>query len=270
LNSFSNELKVYATKILVVAAIVLVVYSIVYIADLFSSYFYLYEYIPYIWLVFRLFLAVLIIYIGAIIYKISRVVSKTGTSSLRNLVSLRKKPFSFVPLMMMLCISVPLLISLFVSPPLAELNRPYSGQLIYKEWLAGYFGYADDDTYMGVRITDTIDLQTLYTRAQAHGYDVIYGYDVTTYYYTTNKTAKYEKTPKVTIKQVIVLGENKSVTFIVTTYSEGFVKINVESKYFLNTNWIRGTFAKMFFDVGLPTIGIWRFTIVENWISTFD
>lgn len=164
-----------------------------------------------------------------------------------------------------------LLASLFcVATFLSFYFRPYYGELIYEEWLAGYYGYADDYTYMGVRITDAIDLQKLSTRAQARGYDTTLGYDITTYYHTSNKTAQYIKTPRVTIKYVITFEENKSATFTVTAYNEGFVKIDVESKYFLNTNWIRLIFAKMFFDMGLPTISIWRFTITENWIGKLD
>lgn len=270
MNSSSGELKAYATKILVAVAIVLVLYGIFYIADLFGSYLGRYEYVSIIWLIFRLFLAVAIIYIGTITYKFGHVVSKISMGSSRNILFFKKKWSFFVLSLMILCISIPILILFYASPLLAEYYCPYSGHLIYEDRLAGYFGYADDDTYLGVRIADTIDLQTLYTRAQAYGYDVIQEYDVTTYYYTINRTVRYEKTPRVTIKQGIILNENKSVTFIISAYNEGFVKINVESKYFLDTNWIRGIFAKMFNDIGLPTIGIWKFTIVENWIGTVD
>lgn len=375
MNSSSSELKAYATKILVAVAIVLVLYGIFYIADLFSSYLYLYEYVPLIWLAFRLFLAAVIIYIGVMMYKIGRVVSKISTSSLRNILSLKKKLSLFVPLMMILCISIPLLISFYASPPLAEYYRPYNGQLIYEDRLAGYYGYGDG-IHTCVRITNTIDLQTLFTSAQAHGYNATYkpatiglssseeycsvlrtsdsidiyynrGGNETSFDYavptwtlidchyktledwfesrlreffphlTDEECSDFAKRlasgyhtikisgspdwesvknylgafsdvhsvpigyvfeyysrgrigyeiPSVTIKQAMILNDNKSITFIVSANSRGFVTINVGSKYFLNIDWIREIFAKMFFDIGLPTAGIWKFTIVENWIG---
>jgi len=137
-------------------------------------------------------------------------------------------------------------------------------ELIYEERLVGYYGYAADYTSMGLRIANAIDLQILSTLAQARGYNTTLGYDTTTYYYTSNKTAQYIKTPRARIKHVIILEVNKSVTFTVTAYNEGFVKINVESKYFLNTNWIRLIFAKTFLNFCLPIIGIWKFTITEK------
>lgn len=378
MDSSSSELKAYATKILVAVAIVVVLYGIFYIADLLSSYLYLYEYVPLIWLVFRLFLAAAIIYIGAMMYRIGRVVSKISTSSLGNILVLKKKSSLFVPLMMILSISIPIFISFYASPPLAEYYPPYHGQLIYEDRLAGYYGYGDG-IHTCVRITNTINLQTLFTRAQAHGYDTTYkpatislssseeycsvlrsiksidiyynrggnetlfDYVVPTWtlidchyktpedwfesrlheffpHLTDEECSSFAKrlasgyhtikisgspdwesvknylggsgyvhcvpidyifeyyskgrigyeTPSVTIKQAIILNENKSVTFIVSANSRGFVTINVKSKYFLNINWIREIFAKMFFDVGLPTVGVWKFTIVENWIGTID
>jgi hypothetical protein len=76
--------------------------------------------------------------------------------------------------------------------------------------------------------------------------------------------------PSATIRQVMVLNENKSVIFVISANSQGFATINVDSKYFLNINWIRLIFAKMFLDVGLPVIGILKFVITENRIFTFD
>lgn len=267
MNSSSDELKSYVTKIVAAVATAVVLYGIFYIIDSVSSFAYLYEVIPFIWLVFRLFLAAVVIYVGVMAYKVSRSVLKMSGSYSKKIMFPRKRVFSLV-LLMMICISIPVVISRYVPLSLTLVFRPYSGQLVYEEWLAGYFGYADDYSYKGVQILDAIDLQTLSARAEAREYDVIRGNDTTTYYYADNKTYHYIRTPKVAIRHIIILEEKKSVTFTVTAYNEGFVKINVESKYFLNTHWIRGIFAQMFFDIGLPTAKIWRYTIIENWIGT--
>ena len=84
-----------------------------------------------------------------------------------------------------------------------------------------------------------------------------------TEYYSKGRIG-YE-TPSVTIRQTTILEDNKSVTFIISANSQGFVTIYAETKYFLNINWIRAVFAKMFFEVGLPITGIFKFTLVENW-----
>ena len=75
---------------------------------------------------------------------------------------------------MMLSVSVPTFISFYTSLPLGNYGYfpHYGGQLIHKDQFVGYYGHIKAHSY--VRITDNIDLQTLFSRAQAKGYDAAY------------------------------------------------------------------------------------------------
>ena len=86
------------------------------------------------------------------------------------------------------------------------------------------------------------------------------------YEHYSNGRIEYS-TPSVTIKQEIVLERDKSVVFTVSANGQGFVTINVNSKYLLNENWIREVFAKIFLDLDLPVDGLSKFTTTENWIG---
>ena len=72
--------------------------------------------------------------------------------------------------------------------------------------------------------------------------------------------------PSVTISKEITLIWNRSVVFIVFVNGSGFVELRVNSKYMLDTNWIREVFEEMFHNIGLPWYGIMKYSINENWM----
>ena len=67
------------------------------------------------------------------------------------------------------------------------------------------------------------------------------------------------------IKRTTILGIGKSATFTIFVNDMGFAKIEVNSEYFLSTDWIRSVYAWMFFDIGLPGDAVRKFTIEESW-----
>lgn len=85
----------------------------------------------------------------------------------------------------------------------------------------------------------------------------------------SNGMIEYEL-PSVTISKEITLIWNRSVVFIVSANGLGFVQVSVNSKYMLDTNWIRGVLAKMFLDIGLPADAITKYSIYENWTLDWD
>lgn len=140
-------------RIMAAVAVVLALYGFFYIADLIFSRLHMYNIVFSIWTVFQLFLVAAILYIGAMIFEIGRVIFRT-------MLLKRRSPRS-AALMMTLIVSIPILI------PLCS-----SLMLVHEDGLAGYYGYYQDHT--SARITDSIDLQALCSRAQAKGYDVTY------------------------------------------------------------------------------------------------
>lgn len=350
-------------RIMAAIAVVLALYGFFYIADLIFSYFHMYNHVFSIWIVFQLFLVAAILYIGAMIFEIGRIIFRT--------MFLRRKSSRFAPLMMTLIVSIPILI------PLCS-----SLLLVHEDGLAGYYGYYRNRTI--AQITGSIDLQALCSRAQAKGYDVTYNpaslssgwfpymklapseeywvlsdwrdrfrgrtlhiclktgdetlfdyavpisafiqrpsespedwyqsrlceffpnltkeecYDLTetllsgvfldisssldwasvkSYLGTIGSVSSvpitdvYEhyakgsiayNVPSAIIKRTIILGIGKSATFTVAVNDKGFARIRVNSKYFLDTNWIKAVYVWMFFDIGLPVDTIRKFRILEN------
>jgi len=354
-------------RIMAAIAVVLALYGFFYIADLTFSYFHMYDHVFSIWTVFQLFLVAAILYIGAMIFEIGRVIFRT--------MFLRRKSSRSAALMMTLIVSVPILI------PLCS-----SLILVHEDEFGGYFGYYRDHT--SARITGSIDLQALCSRAQAKGYDVTYHpaslstgwfpymklapseeywvlsdwgdtlhiclktgdetlfdyavpisafiqrptespegwyqsrlceffpnltreecHDLTetllsgvflnissnldwasvkNYLGTINRVHSpitevieyygpwgqkgriFYNVPFVNIRRTIILGIGKTATFTVSVNDKGFATIGVNSKYLLNTHWIRAVFVWMFFDIGLPTDTIRKFRILENWILSLN
>lgn len=366
LNS-SKRLIPYMNRIMAAIAVVLALYGFFYIADQIFSYFHMYAHVFTIWTVFQLFLVAAILYMGAMIFEIGRIIFRK--------MLLSRKSSRFAPLMMTLIVSIPILI------PLCS-----SLLLVHEDEFGGYFGYYRDHT--SARITDSIDLQALCSRAQAKGYDVTYNpaslstgwfpymklapseeywvvsdwrdpsggrtlhiclktgdetlfdyavptsayiqhpsespedwyqsklceffpnlteeecHDLTetllsghflnissnldwesikNYLGTINRVHSpitefieyygpwgrkgriFYNVPFVNIKRSIILGIGKTATFTVLVNDRGFARIGVNSKYLLNTNWIRAVFVWMFFDIGLPIDTIRKFRILENW-----
>ena len=169
------ELKKYSTKILFVVAIIVVLYGIFYFIDQFSSYLYPREVIPFIWLLFRLFLAVAIICIGLMLFKMGRAVSKTSLDSSR-MISFPRKKSSVILFLMIFSVSVPFFISFYTSSPSGNYGYfpHYGGRLMTKDRFVGYYGQEKGNWRSTVRIANNVSLQTLFSRSQAKGYDSIY------------------------------------------------------------------------------------------------
>lgn len=352
-------------RIMAAVAVVLALYGFFYIADLIFSHLHMYNHVFSIWIVFQLFLVAAILYVGAMIFEIGRMIFRT--------MLLRRKSSRFA-LMMTLIVSIPILIP-FCSSLL----------LVHEDGFVGYFGYYRNHTI--AQITGSIDLQALCSRCQAKGYNVNY-YPASTFYFTNTRLSSSEEywvvsemktmwgsalriyfqvgnetsfdyavpslariqrpsespedwyqsrlceffphlteeechnltetllsgyslnisrspdwasikdylgtidrvnsvpitdysefygysawkgaihysVPSAMIKRTIILGIGKSVTFTVSVNDRGFAKIKVNSKYFLNTDWIRAIYVWMFFDIGLPVDTVRKFKILENWM----
>jgi len=176
--SSSDALKGYVTRILFVVAIVVVVYGVVYFVDQFSSHLYKYLNISFMWLFFRLFLAVSIIYIGIMLFKIGRAVSRGDMGSLANILFLKKKWSLPIVFLVMSSVSGLIIVPVCISSSLAGYYNidgcfpHFAGQPVYIERFAGYFAHRRGRNY--VQIIDAIDLQMVFSRAQANGFEATY------------------------------------------------------------------------------------------------
>jgi len=152
---------------------VVILYGIFFFVDQFSSYTYQHEIIPIMWLLFRLFLAVAIICIGLMLFKMGREVSKTSPDSSK-IISFPRKKSSAILFLMIFSVSVPFFMSFYISSPYGNHGYypHYGGQLMTEDRFVGYYGYGSSSPTAGTG--GNISLHTLFSRSQAKGYDSTY------------------------------------------------------------------------------------------------
>jgi len=76
----------------------------------------------------------------------------------------------------------------------------------------------------------------------------------------------FYQVPSLTISKGITLIWSRSVIFRIIANGSGFVAVYVNSKYMLDKNWIREVFEEMFANIGLPSDGIMKYSLNENWV----